>query len=130
MKIVAATLLMFSLAPWVRASDAPTQPGQLSYRQDGADLVISLNVTSSGIGHIVIENHQFDGKKNVTLKYCVVQSEEDSSLDRLAFLDIEWRLKGVKMGDVACKVDGQHVTFPRADLKDLRDKLNRLLMKP
>ncbi len=74
---------------------------------------------------MVMKSHEIDAKNRVTLKYCLIQSEENSRLDSLAHIKIEWRLKGVRLGDLTFKVQGTKLIFGQDELDELRDQLNQ-----
>jgi hypothetical protein len=122
MKTVCAVLLVFSIVPVLHACSKPEQ--DVLVRQDGDDVVVSTSVSSSGPGQMVMKSYAIDAKNRATLKYCLIQSEENSRLDSVAHIKIEWRLKGVRLGDLTFKVQGQKLIFGPDELDQLRDQLN------
>ena len=124
MRTVCAVLLVFSIVPVLQACPKPEQD-KLALRQDGDDVVVSTSVSSSGPGQMVMKSHEIDAKNRVTLKYCLIQSEENSRLQSWTTVKIEWRLKGVRLGDLTFEVQGQKLIFGQGELDQLRDQLNQ-----
>src|SRR5262245_51469756 len=125
MRTVTAVLLLFSMVPVLHACPVPeTDKDRMERRQDGDDVVISTTVMSGGPGHMVLTSYAIDEKNQVTLKYTLIQSEENSQLDSLAYVKVEWRLKGVNLSQLSFKIQGQQLTFKQAELDQLRNQLN------
>jgi hypothetical protein len=140
MNFLATALLFLALDPNPQGCGIPYQAEdavndknvvepQLTIRQDGDDLVVSTNILSSGIGHVVLTRYTIDGKKVATLHYTLIQSEEHARLDCLASVNVVWRLKNTKVGDVTFNVQGKELTFSMAELKQLSEQLKQLLAK-
>jgi hypothetical protein len=125
MRTLSAVLLVFGVVPALQACSAPRFfQDKLELRQDGEDVVVSTSVSSSGPGQIVMKSFTIDAKNSVTLKYCLIQSEDNSRLQSWTTVKIEWRLKGVRLGDLTFKVEGKKLIFEQDELDQLRDQLN------
>lgn len=74
---------------------------------------------------MVMKSYEIDAKRQVTLKYCLVQSVENSRLQSWSTVNIEWRIKGARLADLTFKVQGRKLIFQQAELDQLRDQLNR-----
>jgi hypothetical protein len=126
MKTVSAVLLVFSMVPVLHACSMPkVVQDKLALRQDGDDVVVSTSVSSSGPGQMVMKSYEIDARNRVTLQYCLIQSEENSGLQSWSTVKIEWRLKGVRLGDLTFKVEGKKLVFEQDELDQLRDQLNQ-----
>src|SRR5262245_5302071 len=99
MNVVGAMLLVFSMVRVPQSCGFPKED-LLDTRQDWNDVVITTSVTMSGPGHMVVKSYEIDAKNHVTLKYCLFQSTENSQLQSLQTIKIEWRLKGVRLSDL------------------------------
>lgn len=131
MRIVAAVMLLFSLAPILHACSTPkSAEANLQLKQVGEDVIVSTTVESGGVGHMVLTSYMIDAKNHVTLKYCMIQSEENSRLDIFARIRIEWRLINIRLKDLSFEIDGSHMIVPAEQLRQLRNQLNKVLHDP
>src|SRR5262249_5073537 len=111
MRSVAAVLLMFfSSVPFLQACAGPEKDAnKLAMRQDGDDVVLSTTVTSSAVCHVVLTSYNIDANKHATLKYFLIESEEQVRC--LSPIKVEWRLKGVRLDDLTFRIQRKQSTF-------------------
>jgi hypothetical protein len=128
MRIVAAVMLLFSFAPILQACSTPKKADtNLELKQVGEDVIVSTTLDSGGIGHMVLTSYVIDAKNHVTLKYCIIQSEQNSRLDIFARIRVEWRLANVRLQDLSFEIAGSQMIVPTEQLRRLRNQLDHVL---
>jgi hypothetical protein len=109
------------LAAGARAEDKP----ELTYKQDGNDLVVSLKVRANNSEHALVAWTE-GGDKELTLRYVLVQNP-DAFHRSLKWVTAEWRLAGKKEADVKVKgVDPAVLNLKTADLKGFAEQVQKV----
>jgi hypothetical protein len=130
MKVFAAVIVLFSLAPILHACSTPKKAeANLKLKQVGEDVIASTTVESGGTGHMVLTSYNIDARNHVTLNYCIIQREENSRLDIFARIRVEWRLTNVRLKDLSFEIDGRHMIVPTEQLRQLRNQLNSMALR-
>jgi hypothetical protein len=113
--------------------DRPPAP-ELSFKQDGADLVVTAKVRANGADHVLLTSHSTRGK-DVVLRYTLIQNQDrlvrgDGDGSRhLKEVNVEWRLKGQKAEDAGFKVEATYLTLTTAELEQLGKEVGKLTGK-
>jgi hypothetical protein len=107
----------------VSASGA--EPPELSFRQDGEDLVVTTQIRINGSEHVLLTN-SFRTEKIFTLSYCVIQNS-DRMVRHQKTLDIEWRLKKHRKGQEEYQVKDQYLGLDTAEFERLGDQVRNLI---
>lgn len=117
-----AGVMVLALAAGVRAEDKP----EVTYKQDGNDLVVSLKVTANNSPHALFA--WADGSdKELTLRYFLVQNT-DAFVRSRKEVTVEWRLAGKKEADVKVKgVEPVKLNVKTADLKGFAEELQKVV---
>jgi hypothetical protein len=113
--------------------DRPPEP-ELSFRQDGDDLVATATVRANGADHVLLTSHDKRGK-DVVLRYTLIQNRdrlvrgEGDASRHLKEVKAEWRLKGQKKEGATFKVDGTYLMLTTAELEQLAREVGKLTGK-
>lgn len=116
-------LALGSAVPFAPRAAAAPKTSALTITQDGADLVVKMNVTANASEH-VLWTSAIDSGNTVTLRYYVIQNP-DLFVRSQKQVEVEWRIPNRKAGDV--KISVQEVFQPNsAELKELLPRLQKL----
>lgn len=113
-----AGVLALAMAAGVRAAD---DKPEVTYKQDGNDLVVSVKVRLNSSPHALFAWVEGTDKEPV-LRYLVVQNPDVFNRS-LKWTTVEWRLPGKKEADVKVKVDGVTMHAKTADLKGFAEQV-------
>lgn len=116
-----AGVLVLTIAAGVRAEEKQ----EPKYKQDGNDLVVSLQVQANNSEHALFAWTE-GGDKEITLRYLLVQNP-DAFHRSLKWVTVEWRLAGKKEGDVKVKgVEPVKLNVKTADLKGFAEQVKKV----
>jgi hypothetical protein len=131
MRIAAFLLLILVgcyLAQTVDAASAQGAEPQLTIRQEGDDLVVSMSMQVNNSPHVLVTGYRQAGRE-YRLYYLVIHNA-DRARRSLKQIGIAWRLKRVKKEEATCRAAGQVLSLPEAELKQLQEQWPGLLEKP
>ena len=118
---LAAVALVLAMSA-VRADDKP----EVTYKQDGADVVVSVKARANNSPHALIATTE-GSDKALTLRYVLVQNP-DIFVRSMKWVTVEWRLVGKKEEDVKVKgVERVELNVKTADLKAFADQVQKVV---
>jgi hypothetical protein len=116
-----------AMADRVPAPEA-AQP-KISFRNDGNDVIASVQVTANGSPHALWTAYDISTNNVVTLRYCLIQNS-DQLVRCLKSVTIEWRLKNFAVLPsplLTYRVEGSSLAPKSQELKDLIPQLQLLI---
>ena len=123
--IAAASVLAASSAVVSAAAD---EKPELTFRQDGDDLVVTTTLTvNDNYGpHVVLTEQEFNPTE-VDLSCCVVQASELIAGRGKKKIEVEWRLARHKKGEETYRVEACTITLQTPELKRAIHELQELM---
>lgn len=123
MKRVAIALCLALLPAIPAIAAGPPDAGgekkpHLTFKQDGADLIVSTQVPINNSPHALGTAVQDLGDR-IVLRYSVVQNT-DLLVRSLKWITVTWRLSNHRQGEKQYEVSGQTMTLTTAELKGLQ----------
>ncbi|HLW64362.1 MAG TPA: hypothetical protein VKS79_03515 [Gemmataceae bacterium] len=101
---------------------------KISFRNDGNDVIASIQVTANGSPHALSTSYDVGPNNVVTLRYCLIQNS-DILVRCIKTVTIEWRLKNFAVlpsPQLSYRVDGHSLALSTKELKALIPQLQGL----
>ena len=122
--IAAASVLAASSAVVSAAAD---EKPELTFRQDGDDLVVTTTLRVNNSPHVVLTDFAIMQPKNEVHLSCSVIQNRDLLVRSRKEIEVEWRLPRHKKGDESYRVESWPITPGTGELEQAIPKLQELM---
>ena len=118
--------LAIGLCLWTKSS-ASDKEDELTFRQDGDDLVVTTTLTVNNSPHVVLTDFAMISPKDEVHLSCSVVQNRDLLVRSRKEIKVEWRLPRHKKGDRSYRVESWPITPGTGELQQAIPKLQELM---